>query len=65
MQTNPAKELRLTQFVASLINIDVHSPGNPLGEVVTHLNALLTDMNACVKEFNGLFNARNSKINTH
>jgi hypothetical protein len=48
MQTNPAKELRLTQFVASLTKIDTNpappathhvcSPGNPLGGLVTHLN---------------------------
>ena len=31
--------------------------------VVTHLNALLTDINASVTKFNGLYNARNSKIN--
>jgi hypothetical protein len=38
---------------------------NPLCEVVTHLNAVLTDFDACVTFFNGLFNARKSKINAH
>jgi hypothetical protein len=31
--------------------------------IVTEINALLTDISACVTKFNGLFNARNSKIN--
>jgi hypothetical protein len=68
MQTNPAKELRLTQIVASLTKIDAN-PAPPLrtphSASLTQLNALLTDIDACVAGFNGLFNARNSKINTY
>ena len=33
--------------------------------VVTHFNALLTDINACATKSNGLCNARFSKINVH
>ena len=79
MLTNPTKERSLTQFVASLTKIGAFlmkkfgptpamryrfpafrfcSSGS-----VTYLNALLPDINAGVTEFNGLFNARNSKIN--
>jgi hypothetical protein len=50
---------RFTNHVSRLLT------GNLLGEVITHLNAILTDIYACLTKFNGLFNARNSKINTH